>query len=189
MALESTDEEAVHAAELQAVLHAEPALLDRLAGDVGAVGGAEVGKEDAVARVFEAGVALRDGGVVDDDVVSGGAAEVGEAGADGEGLDLGAEGDAEVGVGRRELDRLGDAFVGAVVFLVADAGGLAEALPCSPCSMVRRCDVSPTRNSVCGSGRLISATAASMPERRPNCASTIWPSTRLMRAGAGTFVM
>ncbi len=55
--------------------------------------------------------------------------------------------------------------------------------------MVRRCAFSPTMNSERESGRLISATAASSPERSPNWASTTAPSMRLIRAGGGTFVM
>jgi len=118
----------VDAAELQAVLNAEPAFLDGLARDVSAIGGAHVLEEDAVAGVFDAGVALGDGAVVDDDVVESGASDIGEAGADGEGLDFGAEGDAEIGIGGSKANRFGGAIAAIGGFLVAGTGGLAENL-------------------------------------------------------------
>jgi len=118
----------MHAAELQAVLNAEPTFLDRLTGDVGAVGRAEILEEDAAAGILEAGVALGNGGVVDDDVVDGRASEIGEAGANRESLDFSPERDAQIGIGRGKANRLGGTVTGIVLGLVPYSRRFAENL-------------------------------------------------------------
>lgn len=118
----------MNTAELKAVLNAEPPFLDRLTRDVSTIGGTEIFEEDAVAGIFDAGMALGDRRIVDNDVVNSGASDIGDTRANGESFDFCAEGDAQVRIGGREADRFGGAVVVVGDLFVPDSCGFAENL-------------------------------------------------------------